>query len=185
MRSSVVTSRLIPRLDTERLRLRPFDKSDVPRLSQLASDRDVSRMTRTIPHPYPEEAASNWLDHTAGLIERKLLRQYAVVLKADGLLIGNLTLRKRSNMEAEAELAYWLGKAYWGRGFIIEAAQAALSEAAETFGLTTARAAALSVNWRSIRVLEKLGFHQRDTIQVDGHGWDGSVELARYELQLA
>ena len=141
-------------------------------------------MTRTIPHPYPEGAAADWLDRTANLIEQRLLRQYAIVHKADRLLIGNLTLRKRSASDTQAELSYWLGKAYWGRGFVLEAAHAALGEATATFGMTVAKAAALADNWRSIRVLEKLGFRQRDTIEVDDAGWGRLVEIARYDLNL-
>ncbi len=182
MGSNQHTSDQFPALSTERLRLRPFNQDDASRIRFLAGDADVARMTRTIPHPYPQGAAELWLDHTSGLIAQGLLRQYAIARNDDGLLIGCLTLRKRSPAENEAELAYWLGKSFWGRGYIAEAARAALCDASANFGLTSARAATLPINQRSIRVLEKLGFVPGGTIEARGPGWVGRVELSRYVL---
>ena len=171
-------------LSTQRLRLRPFHEDDSSAIRLLAGDREVSRMTRTIPHPYPEGAARLWLEHTNELIERKLLRQHAIIRSNDDLLIGCLTLRKRSAEEEQAELSYWLGKSFWGCGYIPEAAHAALSDATVTFGLTSARAAVLRENLRSTRVLEKLGFVLSDIMEAQGPGWEGKVELSRYVLNL-
>lgn len=171
-------------LTTERLRLRPFSKNDVFRLCALLDDHDIVKMTRTIPHPYTKDIASAHLDRTSKLIEEERLRQYAIARRIDGLLIGNLTLRKRSSADEIAELSYWLGKPFWGQGYVVEAACAALAAAKKSFGLTRANAAVVTGNHRSTRVLNKLGFDFERTVEPQGSGWDRKVELALYSLEL-
>ncbi len=174
----------IPEILTDRLLLRPFRKDDAPHIRLLAGDPDVARMTRTIPNPYPERAARQWLDNTWRLIAQGVLHQHAITKKNDSTLMGCLTLRKRAATENEAELSYWMGKPYWGCGYIPEAAHAALSNATETFKLTSARAAVLPENQRSIRVLEKLGFILNGSVVTQGPNWEGNVKLSTYVLKL-
>ncbi len=175
----------ITALSTDRLRLRQFHKDDAACVRSLAGNPDVAQMTRTIPIPYPERAATQWLDHTCGLIEQGVLRQHAITKNDDDALIGCLTLRKGAATEEEAELSYWLGKPFWGCGYIQEAACAALDDATQTFNLTSVKAAALPGNHRSIRVLEKLGFSFSGTVEAQGPNWEGNVELSTYVLNLS
>ena len=46
---------------TQRLVLRPPAVADAARVSLLAGDYDVASMTGTIPHPYSEQMAVEWL----------------------------------------------------------------------------------------------------------------------------
>lgn len=139
-------------------------------------------MTGNIPHPYPEGAARAWLDRTAQAVTRGLLRQYAVTAKDDDDILGTLSLRKADCDATTAELAYWLGRSYWGQGFVPEAASAALSEAVGTFALSSAWAGVLPGNPRSIRVLEKLGFERRGRYQVRRSLRGGEIKLLKFEL---
>ncbi len=160
MEDSLHTSVPTSDLATQRLRLRPIRMNDAERLTLLAGDRSVSQTTINIPHPYPVDVAKLWIENTAELVAEGLLKQHAIITKHDSALIGCLTLRRRNTAEREAELSFWLGRSYWGQGYVQEAAKVALEDAARYWDLKSARAAAMSKNQRSIRVLEKLGFTQ-------------------------
>ncbi len=55
----------IPTLYTERLMLRPFSLADVPIIVALAGDWNIARNTLSIPHPYKEEHAVQYVTEAA------------------------------------------------------------------------------------------------------------------------
>jgi len=57
-----------------------------------------------------------------------------------------------------AEMGYWLGEPFWGRGLTTRAVQAASDWGFEHYKLTRIFATAFSHNLASMRVLEKAGF---------------------------
>ena len=57
-----------------------------------------------------------------------------------------------------AEVGYWVGEEYWGRGLATEATRAFLDYAFEEFYLHRIFATAFEGNRASMRVLEKCGF---------------------------
>mgnify|MGYP000301379702 FL=1 len=58
----------------------------------------------------------------------------------------------------ECELGYWLGKPFWGRGYMPEAAAELIRRAFEDLGMTTVWCGYYDGNNKSKRVQEKLGF---------------------------
>jgi RimJ/RimL family protein N-acetyltransferase len=57
-----------------------------------------------------------------------------------------------------AEIGYWLGKPYWGRGITTAALKGATPYACRQFGLTRVFAIPFVHNVGSIRALEKAGY---------------------------
>jgi ribosomal-protein-alanine N-acetyltransferase len=60
--------------------------------------------------------------------------------------------------DANALIAYEFGSAHWGRGWAREAVEAMLDEIARAHGVTTAGAVFKKANFRSRRLLQRLGF---------------------------
>ena len=50
-----------PVMETERLLLRPLTPDDAPALARLAGRREIADTTTSIPHPYSEEQARQWI----------------------------------------------------------------------------------------------------------------------------
>jgi RimJ/RimL family protein N-acetyltransferase len=57
-----------------------------------------------------------------------------------------------------AEIGYWLGERFWGRGIVTEALVAMTRHAIETHELTRVYAVPFAWNTASCRVLEKAGY---------------------------
>jgi len=136
---------------TQRLSLRPLEPADAASIRALAGDFDVARMTGMIPHPYSERDALAWIDR-AGQGDEGVV--FAVA--RDGALIG---CSGYMPMDAEhAEVGYWIGKPFWGKGFATEAVRAVVAHAFDAHGFAYVKAGHFVDNTRSQRVLGKLGF---------------------------
>ena len=141
-------------LTTERLLLRPWCEADAEMLYRIAKDADVA-------HP------AGWQPHTSAAHSCEIIRGilckptvFAVCTK-DSCPIGNIHLDPQTPLrqhDGECELGYWLGKAYWGQGFMTEAARALLVHAFEQIGVCAVWSGYYEGNERSRRVQEKLGF---------------------------
>jgi [ribosomal protein S5]-alanine N-acetyltransferase len=139
----------------ERGELRPFVPEDAPTLARHANDVTVWRNLRDLfPHPYTLEHAVSFIAHT---LSQSPPCHSAIVI--DGQAVGTIGLKLGTDVErVSAELGYWLGAQYRGRGVISEAIRAFSDEAFETFSLTRIFALPFAHNVASCRALEKAGF---------------------------
>lgn len=138
------------------IRLRDYRSTDAPRLVELANNENVSRyLVDTFPFPYTLEDAVWWIttgSHANGAKTK--------VIECDGALIGSVGIAPQVGWKGHtAEIGYWLGEVFWGRGLATQALKL-MSEAAFSDGtLTKLYAPVLAPNRASARVLEKCGFH--------------------------
>ena len=102
------TSAPLPILRSPRLVLRPFEAADAPRVQHLLNDPDVAKQTLTIPHPYPEGAAAEWIaKHDEWLAAGK---QAIWAITREGRVVGALGLRIVA-AHHRAEAGYWVARA--------------------------------------------------------------------------
>lgn len=178
-----MNTKVQPTFKTERLILRPFTLSDAPRVQYLASDRRIAEMVSHIPHPYPEGAAKEWITgHRPGWQEG-IQASFAIVEAHAVELYGaiGLTISTVDDDLTEAELGYWLGVDYWGKGIVTEACQRIVEFGLNDLGLHRIQARRLSINPASGRVLEKAGFVHTRT--ADGTCGDKYASLDYYEIR--
>jgi len=95
----------------------------------------------------------------------------------DERLVGGLTLSNVRRRAAQfANLGYWMGRDYAGRGLMTEAVGTVIPFAFDTLGLHRIHAAFLPNNQASRRVLEKNGFVEEgfaeNYLQIDGKWCD-------------
>jgi len=72
-------------------------------------------------------------------------------------VVGLETVSYQAHFTPAVEVAWRLARAYWGKGYATEAAQAALDYGFEQLGLDEIVALTVPANWRSRRVMERLG----------------------------
>jgi len=144
-----------PPLASARLALRPPTPADAERLADLAGDRDVARMTSSIPHPYGLSDARAFIDNVR-VSDPDVDPTFAVDLPGEGL-IGALGFRM-AGATLGPEVGYWLGKPYWGRGYATEALRRAMGWAREDWRVRCVVAGHFADNPASGAVLIKSGF---------------------------
>jgi len=164
----------IPVLKTERLTLRAPCRRDAKAIARFAGDRRVADNTARIPHPYTvgdaEQfiAASNRQDGEA-----------TFVILSDDELIGICGVEPR---DSGAEIGYWLGVAFWGRGYATEAVRATIDHAFGDLGYDALVAGARVSNPASRRVLEKCGFQWTGVGLYRIRAINSSAPLDRFRL---
>jgi len=121
-------------IKTDRLTLRQTESRDAEAFSKLASDFDIARMTGSIAYPYPTLSAEFKIMSFHAAKRRGLAHPYAITLKERDEMIGVADLFKR-DADSLWEIGYWIGRPYWGSGYMTEACAALLSEADRTLGL--------------------------------------------------
>jgi ribosomal-protein-alanine N-acetyltransferase len=168
---------LSPTLITERLVLRPFALDDAPAVQRLAGDREIAKSTLLIPHPYPEGAAEAWIK---GHEEPSDNEVFAIVSR-DSEVMGAIGLHIE-RFHQRAEIGYWLGVPYWGRGYATEAAKAVIGYAFETLGVQRVFAFHFTRNPASGRVLAKAGMQREGTMRRHLVKWDERVDVDYYGI---
>ncbi|MBR3241479.1 MAG: GNAT family N-acetyltransferase [Parasporobacterium sp.] len=146
-------------LETGRLILRPWQEEDAEECYKYAKDPEVGPI-------------AGWPVHTSVENSRQVIRDvlmvpesYAIVLKETGLPVGSIGLHRNdlARQDDEAELGYWIGVPYWGKGLVPEAAGEVLRHAFEDLDLVRVWCGYYDGNDRSKRVQEKLGFRYQRT----------------------
>jgi ribosomal-protein-alanine N-acetyltransferase len=135
--------------------LRPLVPADAPALARHANDRMVWQNLRDrFPHPYSEADAREYIAHASA---RPVQSSFGIVV--DGEAIGNISLMLGDDIaKRSAEVGYWIGRAFWGRGIAVEALQATTHYAFAELGLARVFAVPFATTTRSARVLEKAGY---------------------------
>ncbi|GGG36005.1 GNAT family N-acetyltransferase [Hymenobacter glacieicola] len=135
--------------------LRPWAPADLPSLVRNANNPAIARfMNDQFPHPYTEENGRAFIE-MAGQ-ENPL---HILAIEVAGEAVGGIGLHPRTNIERKnAELGYWLGESFWGRGIITEAVRHMVDYGFRTFDITRIFARPFGSNLASQRVLEKAGF---------------------------
>lgn len=140
-------------LTTARLTLRPISPEHKRAIIPLISERQVARNLLRVPHPY--------LDHHFDEFMQKIADSdtdavYSIFVRDENCLCGGMGLHLALEHK-RAELGYWLGLPYWGRGYATEAAHAVMAYGFDTLKLNRIFASHFSGNDASGRVLEKIG----------------------------
>jgi RimJ/RimL family protein N-acetyltransferase len=131
---------------------RPGDEESLP---THANDRGVWLNLRDrFPHPYTLQDAEQWVQFACS---QRPETNFAI--DVDGQAVGGIGLILGEDVErCSAEIGYWLGREYWGKGITTAALRALTLHALQAFSLTRLFATPFADNAASIRVLEKAGY---------------------------
>ena len=147
-------------IGTRRLILRPLRESDAAAIFALFNDWDVMRWLSSPPWPYTRGDAEAFVRAMRAPADDTAEVAFAITLQ--DRLIGSIGLRPRpaSNLQSDAGLnvGYWLGRAYWGHGYMTEALRALVNHVFALSGEAAIFCGAFADNRASLRVQEKAGF---------------------------
>lgn len=146
--------------------LRRWRRDDRESLIRYANNRRVWRNLADIfPHPYTESDADAWLDYATA----QELSPWVFAIEVQGEAAGGISFERGRGIERHsAEIGYWLGEPFWGRGIATAAVRSLTARAFEETDLCRLYAWVFAWNPASMRVLEKAGYSREGTLVRSG-----------------
>ncbi|MFN8257115.1 MAG: GNAT family protein [Bacteroidales bacterium] len=137
------------------IQLRPFKESDDKKVALLCNNRNLSDNLRDqIPFPYTEQDARVFISFCLGQNP-----QVTFAIEYQQELAGCIGLVLQNDIyRLSAEIGYWIGEPYWGKGIATEAVQLVSEYAFQELNLVRLYAGVFDFNKASQKVLEKAGF---------------------------
>src|SRR5262245_11084017 len=110
------------RLKLDRCEVRSYVPDDLRSLALHANNRQVWLNLRDLfPHPYTEDDARRYIEAT---LAKDPETSFAIAV--DGAAVGGIGYTLHDDVErVSAEIGYWLGEPFWGRGITSEIGRAA------------------------------------------------------------
>lgn len=171
-----------PFLETPRLRLRPLESSDAPAIQQEASVREIADTMISLPHPYPDGEAEQYIARQQTEREDGHSVTFAIEQKVKGELIGLVEIRNINRLHSQAELSFWLIVQAWGQGHMSEVVQVIVQYGLEALGLNRLYAYHMLRNPASGCVLEKNGFRQEGVLRQRVRKWGKFENVALWAI---
>lgn len=146
-------------------------------LQQLANNINIAKNLRTgFPNPYSLTDAEAFIKKNMETQKNDMVR----AIKYNNEFAGVTGLHNIK--ESRAELGFWLGEPYWGKGITTKAAKAILSLGINEFKLKQIYAYCLVNNIGSEKVLLKSGFKKIKTVDENCNNIQKGVKSFYFEL---
>lgn len=171
-----------PRLETNRLLLRPLEENDVDSIFEYCSDEEVARFTLWEPHKSKEDSLK-LVQYALGNYKKEMTEPYGITLKSQpDKVIGTVGWFWASKTNSSIEIAYALSRQYWGRGLMVEACRGMLNDALQRYKINRVSARFVPGNSASQRVMEKLGMKYEGTFRQSSFVKGRFVDIIQYAL---
>lgn len=150
------------RFETERLRVRFCEERDCDLITQYLQDEAVIGPLETPPMPFLRKHAVEFYSKMAPLYKTNRPELFVIATLEADTLIGCIGIHPDETAGSAdiAKIGYWLGRPFWKRGFLAEAARPVLAAAFTTMGWAEITGYTNTDNLASQNVLKRLGFVQ-------------------------
>jgi [ribosomal protein S5]-alanine N-acetyltransferase len=141
--------------------VRPWRAGDVDALVVHANDLEIARQLRDrFPHPYTRGDAVAFIRHAIDEATGNL------AIEVDGQAVGAIGYIPGTDIERfSAEIGYWIGRQYWGRGIATDALRTLTDHLFREHKLLRLYALPFADNTASMRVLEKAGYEREGLLR--------------------
>ncbi|HEY9386599.1 MAG TPA: GNAT family N-acetyltransferase [Nitrososphaeraceae archaeon] len=151
-----------PKLFGVLVNLREVSINDAQHITNLMN-YNISKYLYDVPNPYSVEDALNFIKSAHSDFNSLRALHFAIEYKEDKselsnnpLLVGAISLKNIDLVNKKANLGYWIGEQYWGRGIATECVGLIIDYAfSDELELEEVSAYVFPENKASIRVLEK------------------------------
>lgn len=137
--------------------LRKWKKSDAAGLAKIANNKKIWDNVRDrLPHPYTKKDAKEWLT----LVKKQKEPATTLCVEVDGELAGSIGITVQEDVfRKTAEIGYFVGEEYWGKGVATEAIRQMVDYIQKNFEVIRIYAEVFEFNKGSMKALEKNGFY--------------------------
>jgi len=155
------------------LSLRPFLVSDLNSLVKHANNYNIAKnLSNKFPFPYTQNDGVAFINLALSATPTEI---FAIVI--NGEAVGSIGVHPQMDLYCKnAELGYWIGEEFWGKGIVPEAIKLMIDYGFKTFDISRIYARTFDTNIKSQRVLEKTGFvleaELKETLYKNGTVYD-------------
>lgn len=144
------------------IQLRNVNTATPEEIQKLANNHAIAVNLRdAFPYPYTVEDAVTYLELAANGVLGHVFGIYD-----NDTFVGCCSLIPQNDVyRINAEIGYWIGEPYWGRGYATDAVRQCLKFAFEELNLLRVYANICEYNIGSMKVLEKVGFEKEAIIK--------------------
>lgn len=144
------------------VQLRTLDEKDATVMAHLANNKNVwDNLRDKMPHPYTRKDAAYFIRLT-----QNENPQVTFGIACEGSLCGVIGLLLQSDVyRKSAEMGYWVGEPYWGKGIATQAVEKIVKYGFEKLGLHRIYAGVFENNRKSMHVLGKNGFTKEGVLR--------------------
>lgn len=137
--------------------VREWKESDAEALAELLNDKKILDNLRDgLPYPYTVNDAL-WYINSCLSADKNNTFCFAIVY--NGNVVGSIGIFRQDNIHFRtAELGYYVGVEYWGKGIMTEAVRLTCMHVFDNTDIVRIYAEPFAENTASCRVLEKNGF---------------------------
>lgn len=175
----------MPKIETPRLSLRPWNMDDLDAFAGMNADPQVMRHFPSVMTRAESEAL---LAHHQAHIDSHGFGAYAVVQRSTGALIGACGCKHitwPNALPTPVEIGWRFIPSAWGQGFATEAAQATLTDCFEKTELACISSFTVQANTSSWSVMERLKMVRRPDLDFDHPRVPDGHRLKRHIVYLA
>lgn len=135
--------------------LRPWHLDDVSDLVALANNKNIAQfMADVFPHPYTIENGKTFIAFASSNPNSKI---FAIIV--NNKPVGSIGLHLQTDiLKKNAEIGYWIGEAYWGKGIVTKAIPQMIDYGFIHMDIVRIFARIFGTNKASQKVVEKCGF---------------------------
>ena len=160
-------------LETDICHIRPLDTRDVWPINQLAGTAEIAENT-FVPHPYPPEAASEFVKLCQERWRLDEAYTFAIIQKLGEDFVGTIGIHIDPSHNS-AYVGYWIGKPFWGRGLATAALRLIIQFGFGRLQLNRIEAGHFPDNPASGRVMQKAN------MRYEGVRRQSALHHARYK----
>ena len=161
--------------------LREWKENDAEALSALLNNKRILDNLRDgLPYPYTKKDA---LWYIKSCLNADKDKQFCFAIIYNGEVVGSIGLFRQENIHFKtAELGYYIGVEYWGKGITTEAVRLACKHVFDSTDIVRIYAEPFADNIGSCRVLEKNGFVPEGVLRKNAFKNDTFRDMKLYAL---
>ena len=162
-------------------RIREWRMDDKDALAALLNNKNILNNLRDgLPYPYTAADAEAYI---AAMRAADRAKTFAFAIAAEDALVDSIGVFRRDNIhERTAEMGYYIGEPYWGRGFGTSAVKQTCRYVFEHTDIIRIFAEPFAHNAASCRVLEKAGFQLEGVLRSNAVKNGSVLDMKLYAL---
>lgn len=161
--------------------IRAWRTEDKNALAAMLNNKNILNNLRDgLPYPYTADDAEEYI---AAMLSADQTKTFAFAVAAEQVLVGSIGAFRCENIHFRtAELGYYIGEPYWGRGFGTSAVKQVCNYIFKHTDIIRIFAEPFARNAASCRVLEKAGFQLEGTLRSNAVKNGSVLDMKLYAL---